>query len=104
MAVEAKVSNYWIASNAIYIKLNAMGEGNYIQGNVAANAYILCYIPGIEGLGFDSGHNYRRWQLILYPSIFPDNFRKYVYVAIPRVSKEGNSMAMVVFPSVKVDI
>lgn len=104
MATEAKASNYWIASNAIYIKLNAMGEGNYIQGNVAANAYILCYVPGIDGLGFDSGHNYRRWQLILYPSIFPDNFRKYVYVAIPRVSKEENNVAMVVFPSVKVDI
>lgn len=104
MAVEAKASNYWIASNAIYIKLNAMGEGNYIQGNVAANSYILCYMPGIDGLGFDSGHNYRRWQLILYPSIFPDNFKKYVYVAIPRTSKEENNMAMVVFPSVKVDI
>lgn len=104
MAIEAKSSNYWIASNAIYIKLNAMGDGNYIQGNVAANAYILCYMPGIEGLGFDSGHNYRRWQLILYPSIFPDNFKKYVYVAIPRANKEDNNMAMVVFPSVKVDV
>ena len=104
MATVANTSNYWIASNAIYIELNAMGEGNYIQGNVVSNAYILCYVPHVEGLGFDAGHNYQRWQLALYPSVFPDNDKRYVYVAIPRVNKSDNNIALICFPNVKIDI
>lgn len=104
MATVANTSNYWIASNAIYIELNAMGEGNYIQGNVVSNAYILCYVPHVEGLGFDAGHNYQRWQLALYPSVFPDNDKRYVYIAIPRVNKSDNNIALICFPNVKIDI
>lgn len=101
---EAKTSDYWIGSNAIYIQLNAMGSANYIQGNVASNAYILCYIKGIKGLEYDNGHNYQRWPLVLYPSVFPDNDKRYVYVAIPRIHNSDNDVAMVVFPSERIDI
>lgn len=101
---EAKTSDYWIGSNAIYIQLNAMGSANYIQGNVASNAYILCYMKGIKGLEYDNGHNYQRWPLVLYPSVFPDNDKRYVYVAIPRIHNSDNDVAMVVFPSERIDI
>lgn len=101
---EAKTSDYWIGSNAIYIQLNAMGSANYIQGNVASNAYILCYIKGVKGLEYDNGHNYQRWPLVLYPSVFPDNDKRYVYVAIPRIHNSDNDVAMVVFPSERIDI
>lgn len=101
---EAKTSDYWIGSNAIYIQLNAMGSANYIQGNVASNAYILCYVKGIKGLEYDNGHNYQRWPLVLYPSVFPDNDKRYVYVAIPRIQNSDNDVAMVVFPSEHIDI
>lgn len=101
---EAKTSDYWIGSNAIYIQLNAMGSANYIQGNVASNAYILCYVKGIKGLEYDNGHNYQRWPLVLYPSVFPDNDKRYVYVAIPRIHNSDNDVAMVVFPSEHIDI
>lgn len=101
---EAKTSDYWIGSNAIYIQLNAMGSANYIQGNVASNAYILCYMKGVKGLEYDNGHNYQRWPLVLYPSVFPDNDKRYVYVAIPRIHNSDNDVAMVVFPSERIDI
>lgn len=104
MATEARTSNYWISTNAIYIQLNAMGEANYIQGNVASGAYILCYMQGIEGLGYDAGHNYQRWQLSLSPTVFPDNRRRYIYVAIPRARQSDNDMAFVCFPPERIDI
>lgn len=104
MATEVKITNYWISSSALYIKLNAMGEPNYIQCSVASGASILCYMQDIEGLGYDAGHNYQRWPLVAYPSLFPDAKAKYVYIAIPRVSKGSNGTAMVVFPSERIDI
>ena len=104
MATEVKLTNYWISSSALYIQLNAMGEPNYIQCSVASGASILCYMQDIEGLGYDAGHNYQRWPLVAYPSLFPDAKAKYVYVAIPRVSNGVNGTAMVVFPSERIDI
>lgn len=104
MATEVKLTNYWISSSALYIQLNAMGEPNYIQCSVASGASILCYMQDIEGLGYDAGHNYQRWPLVAYPSLFPDVKAKYVYVAIPRVSNGVNGTAMVVFPSERIDI
>lgn len=104
MATEVKLTNYWILSSALYIQLNAMGEPNYIQCSVASGASILCYMQDIEGLGYDAGHNYQRWPLVAYPSLFPDAKAKYVYVAIPRVSNGVNGTAMVVFPSERIDI
>ena len=104
MATEVKITNYWISSSALYIQLNAMGEPNYIQCSVASGASILCYMQDIEGLGYDAGHNYQRWPLVAYPSLFPDTKAKYVYIAIPRVSNGVNGTAMVVFPSERIDI
>lgn len=104
MATEAKSTNYWISSTALYIQLNAMGEPDYIQCSVVSGASVLCYMSDVPGLGYDAGHNYQRWTLAAYPSIFPNSERKYVYIAIPRQSTTDNNQATVVFPGEKVDI
>ena len=104
MATEAKSTNYWISSTALYIQLNAMGEPDYIQSSVVSGASILCYMNNVPGLGYDAGHNYQRWTLASYPSIFPDSGKKYIYVAIPRVRTGDNDIATVVFPSQRIDL
>lgn len=104
MATEAKSTNYWISSTALYIQLNAMGEPDYIQCSVVSGASFLCYMSDVPGLGYDAGHNYQRWTLAAYPSIFPDSERKYVYIAIPRQPTTDNNQATVVFPGEKIDI
>ena len=104
MATEAKSTNYWISSTALYIQLNAMGEPDYIQCSVVSGASVLCYMSDVPGLGYDAGHNYQRWPLAAYPSIFPDSGRKYVYIAIPRQSTTDNNQATVVFPGQRIDI
>lgn len=106
MATEAKTTNYWIASNALYIQLNALNDPDYIQCGVVSGASIICYMRGIKGLEYDAGHNYQRWPIFAYPTKFPDSLKKYVYIAIPRVSVSvsGENYALVCFPSVKVDI
>ena len=104
MATEAKSTNYWISSTALYIQLNAMGEPDYIQCSVVSGASVLCYMSDVPGLGYDAGHNYQRWTLAAYPSIFPDSERKYVYIAIPRQPTTDNNQATVVFPGEKIDI
>ena len=100
---EATPSSYWIASNALYINLNANGDPDYITGNTVSGAQILCYMKDIPGLGYDAGHNYRRWPLSCSPTYFTTESEKYVYVAIPRPSNRIN-VAYVVFPSEKLDI
>ena len=104
MATEAKSTNYWISSTALYIQLNAIGEPDYIQCSVVSGASVLCYMSEVPGLGYDAGHNYQRWSLAAYPSIFPDSERKYVYIAIPRQTTTDNNQAIVVFPGQKIDI
>ena len=104
MATEANNTNYWISSSALYIQLNAMGEPDYIQCSVVSGASILCYMQGIPGLEYDAGHNYQRWPLAAYPSVFPNSDRKYIYVAIPRVSTDENNTAVVVYPSERIDL
>lgn len=104
MAAEAKNTNYWISSSALYIQLNAMGEPDFIQCSVVSGASILCYMQGIPGLEYDAGHNYQRWPLAAYPSVFPDSERKYIYVAIPRTSTADNNTAVVVYPSERIDL
>lgn len=104
MATEANNTNYWISSSALYIQLNAMGEPDYIQCSVVSGASILCYMQGIPGLEYDAGHNYQRWPLAAYPSIFPNSDRKYIYVAIPRTSTADNNTAVVVYPSERIDL
>lgn len=104
MATETKNTNYWISSTALSIQLNSMGEPDYIQCSVVSGASVLCYMSDVPGLGYDAGHNYQRWTLAAYPSIFPDSKRKYVYIAIPRQSTTDNNQATVVFPGQKIDI
>lgn len=104
MVTEVKNTNYWISSSALYIQLNAMGEPDYIQSSVVSGASILCYMSNVPGLGYDAGHNYQRWTLASYPSIFPDSGKKYIYVAIPRVRTGDNDVATVVFPGQRIDI
>lgn len=104
MVTEVKNTNYWISSSALYIQLNAMGEPDYIQSSVVSGTSILCYMNNVPGLGYDVGHNYQRWTLASYPSIFPDSGKKYIYVAIPRVRTGDNDIATVVFPSQRIDI
>ena len=100
---EASASNFWISSTALSITLNAMGDADYIQANVASGAMIMCYMRNIDGLGYDAGHNYRRWKLIANPTYFNSTTEKYVYAAIPRKQQE-NGTALIVFPSERVDI
>ena len=100
---EARPSNYWISSTAIYITLNAMGNPDYVQCNVVSNATILCYMKDIEGLGYDAGHNYQRWPLSAAPTFFEESDEKFVYVAIPKSESVG-VYAPIVFPSEKVDL
>ena len=104
MVTEVKNTNYWILRSALYIQLNAMGEPDYIQCSVISGASILCYMSDVPGLGYDAGHNYQRWPLAAYPSIFPDSGKKYIYVAIPRVRTGDNDIATLVFPSQRIDI
>ena len=104
MVTEVRNTNYWILRSALYIQLNAMGEPDYIQCSVLSGASILCYMSDVPGLGYDAGHNYQRWTLAAYPSIFPDSGKKYIYVAIPRVRTGDNDIATLVFPSQRIDI
>ena len=104
MVTEVRNTNYWILRSALYIQLNAMGEPDYIQCSVVSGASILCYMSDVPGLGYDAGHNYQRWTLAAYPSIFPDSGKKYIYVAIPRVRTGDNDIATLVFPSQRIDI
>ncbi len=99
----AQPKDYWIAPNAINITRNALGNPNRTQGSVASGAAILCYIEGVDGLGYDNGHRFRTWPLTISPTYFNSNTAKYVYVAIPRTSSVG-TQAVVVFPSEKLDI
>lgn len=99
----ARPENYWIAPDALYITLNAMGQPDYLQGNVSSGAVIMCYMRGIDGLSFDAGHNYRRWPLVVAPTYFNTSTPKYVYAAIPK-SEAVNSYAQIVYPSEKIDL
>ena len=63
----------------------------------------MCYMRGIDGLGFDNGHNYRRWTLIASPTVFHDDDPRYVYIAIPK-SNAADIPAQVVWPSEELDI
>ena len=103
MAKIAEPRDYWIAPSAIYITLNALGNPDRIQGNVASGAAILCYIKGVQGLEYDNGHNYKSWPLSLSPTYFNTSTEKYIYAAIPKNAQIG-TQAVIVFPSQKIDV
>lgn len=99
---EATPKDYWISPNALYIERNAMGMPDYIQASCVSGTQILVYIKDI--IGYDIGHNYQRWTLQASPTIFNTHSSKYIYAAIPRTSKNGNTNAVIVFPSERIDI
>lgn len=106
--IELRPTHYWLSPQAIYIRLNAMGNADYIQANVVSGAMIMAYakdikIDGKTYLDFDAAHNYRRWPLLIFPTFFKNSAKKYVYVAIPK-DDSVNAFAKVVFPDEKIDL
>ena len=99
----ARPSDYWFSSSALFVQLNAAGDRNYIHANCSSGSMVMCYMRGIDGLGFDNGHNYRRWTLIASPTVFHDDDPRYVYIAIPK-SNAADIPAQVVWPSEELDI
>ena len=98
---QAKPKDYWISPNALYIERNALNNPDYIQASCTSGAQILVYIKDI--IGFDDGHNYRRWSLIAAPTVFNTHTEKYVYAAIPR-DLSSTKAALIVFPSESIDL
>ena len=99
----ARTADYWFSPSAFFVQLNAAGDRNFIHANCAAGSAVMCYMKGINGLGYDNGHNYKRWTLIASPTAFNDNKAKYVYIAIPK-SDAADAVAQFVWPSEKLDI
>lgn len=98
---QATPKDYWISSTALYIELNALGNPDYIQASCVSGAQILVYVKDI--IGYDAGHNYRRWPLQAAPTVFNSHTEKYVYAAIPR-DMTLTASAWIVFPSELLDI
>ena len=98
---QATTKDYWISSTALHIELNALGNPDYVQASCVSGAQILVYVKDI--IGYDAGHNYRRWLLQASPTVFNSHTEKYVYAAIPRTLDSAAS-AWIVFPSEQIDI
>lgn len=98
---QATPKDYWISSSALHIELNALGNPDYIQASCVSGAQILVYVKDI--IGYDAGHNYRRWSLQAAPTVFNSHTEKYVYAAIPR-DMTLTASAWIVFPSELLDI
>ena len=98
---QATTKDYWISPSALHIELNALGNPDYIQASCVSGAKILVYVKDI--IGFDAGHNYRRWTLQAVPTVFNTHTEKYVYAAIPR-DMTLTASAWIVFPSEQIDI
>lgn len=101
MTTQATPKDYWISPSALYIELNAMNNPNFIQASCVSGSQILVYVKGI--IGYDAGHNYRRWPLQAAPTVFNTHSEKYIYAAIPRDLNSATT-AWVVFPSEEIDI
>ena len=100
---QARPSDYWFSTSAIFIQLNAAGDRNFIHANCADGSMVMCYMKGIDGLGYDNAHNYRRWQLISSPTVFHDDNPRWVYIAIPK-SNAADARAQVCFSPEEIDI
>lgn len=98
---QATTKDYWISPSALHIERNALGYPDYIQASCVSGAQILVYVKDI--IGYDAGHNYRRWPLQASPTVFNSHSEKYVYAAIPRDLNTAAS-AWIVFPSEQIDI
>lgn len=113
-------SQYWIAQNAITFVLNALGDPQKVSVSISSGAVVMAYMPGVEGLGYDNGHNFRRWRLRAYASVlqeavvthevsgepvddtYPATDPKYVYILIPRSAQVGDE-ATVGFAPCEID-
>lgn len=113
-------SQYWIAQNAITFVLNALGDPQKVSVSISSGAVVMAYMPGVEGLGYDNGHNFRRWRLRGYASLlqaatvtqeiagepsdttYPATYPKYVYILIPRSAQVGDE-ATVGFAPCEID-
>lgn len=110
---QATTKDYWISPTALHIELNALDNPDYIQASCVSGAQILVYVTDIvddvqgmyvkDIIGYDAGHNYRRWPLQASPTVFNTHTEKYVYAAIPRDMSFASS-AWIVFPSELLDI
>lgn len=100
---QARPSDYWFSTSALFIQLNAAGDRNYIHANCSAGSMVMCYMRGINELGYDNGHNYKRWTLIASQTVFHDDNPRYVYIAIPKTDAV-DTPAQVVWPSEMIDI
>ena len=110
---QATTKDYWISPTALHIELNALDNPDYIQASCVSGAQILVYVTDIvddvqgmyvkDIIGYDAGHNYRRWPLQASPTVFNTHTEKYVYAAIPRDMSFAAS-AWIVFPSELLDI
>ena len=98
---QATTKDYWISPSALHIELNALSDPDYIQASCISGTQILVYIKDV--IGYDAGHNYRRWPLQAAPTVFNTHTEKYVYAAIPRDMTLAAS-AWIVFPSELLDI
>lgn len=98
---QATTKDYWISPSALHIELNALGNPDYIQASCMSGAQMLVYVKDI--IGFDAGHNYRRWPLQAAPTVFNSHTEKYVYAAFPR-DMTLDASAWIVFPSEQIDI
>lgn len=96
-------NDYWIAQSALTISLNAMGDHRRIIATAAPNAKVLVFRRDKEGLDYGIDHDYRRWPLTAFPTIFSDDRDKYVHIAIPKPNTVEQK-AVVVFPSYELDI
>ena len=114
-------SQYWIARNAITFVLNAMGDPQKVSVSISSGAVVMAYMPGVEGLGYDNSHSYRRWRLRGYASIlqeavvthevsgepvdttYPATGEKYVYILIPRNTQTVGEEALIGFAPCEID-
>ena len=114
-------SQYWIAPNAITFVLNAMGDPQKVSVSISSGAVVMAYMPGVEGLGYDNSHSYRRWRLRGYASIlqeavvthevsgepvddtYPATGEKYVYILIPRNTQTVGEEALIGFAPCEID-
>ena len=101
--VHIKPQEYWFSPKGLYIELNAAGDNNYIYANCSSGAVLICHVRGVEELGFDVGHNYKRWYMVASPTAFHDNRRRYVYIRIPK-SDAADAMAEVEFCPEEIDM
>ena len=71
--------DYWIASSALNITLNALGNQNRIQCSVTSGAVIRCFYEHVDeddSLGYTVSHGYRQWSLTASPTYFNSDTSK----------------------------